>query len=56
MTMISEEQIPTAQVRELMQAYFGTFLPNDAVTSAMQAFEREYPIEDAIEWLHERHD
>ncbi|ARO01078.1 JAB domain-containing protein [Lactiplantibacillus plantarum] len=53
MTMISEEQIPTAQVRELMQAYFGTFLPNDAVTSAMQAFEREYPIEDAIEWLHE---
>ncbi|MCG0697030.1 hypothetical protein U0Q17_01946 [Lactiplantibacillus plantarum] len=25
MTMISEEQIPTAQVRELMQAYFGTF-------------------------------
>ncbi|MHA3850044.1 hypothetical protein ACX1CG_00375 [Lactiplantibacillus plantarum] len=53
MTMISEEQIPIAQVRELMQAYFGTFLPNDAVTSAMQAFEREYPIEDAIEWLHE---
>ncbi|WP_434432038.1 JAB domain-containing protein [Lactiplantibacillus paraplantarum] len=53
MTVISEEQLPTIQVRELVRAYFTTFLPRDAVSAATQAFEREYPLEDAVEWLHE---
>lgn len=51
MTCLSEQNLPMTRIHELTEQYFATFLAQDAVEAATQAFERAFPPGEAHRWL-----